>query len=361
MNLLGRLCRDRGDLENAEEWFSRSAELDFVGAIENLGALLRDRGAVEEAKRWLLVGANHGSLFSMNALGNIAWDDDERTEAEEWYRKAVSCGDTEALVTIGSICRNRGDFGEAATWFQRAIDEGIELGSSLMIDLDLTTKSMVDLNRIRFSTFEWETFAHEVNVRAWRHGDSSLVERYLELAPDFESWDASRIRSDMIEFQDYVESPSFDVGDLEIPKALQSIDFTRFPTGMNVLDVECFEIDNARCVLTLTRHRIEDVAHFSALIFVLFSECFWLFGIEIEANELVGAREGAVAGVVIDQRASGVLGNSRFDPYDSKWDGLIPLEDDPLTRIRILVQELRQSIQLDESLLDLATFRPTDD
>jgi hypothetical protein len=37
------------------------------------------------------------------------------------------------------------------------------------------------------------------------------------------------------------------------------------------------------------------------------------------------------------------------------------VEDYPLTRIRILVQQLRQSIRLDESLADLAPFRPGDD
>jgi len=40
-----------------------------------------------------------------------------------------------------------------------------------------------------------------------------------------------------------------------------------------------------------------------------------------------------------------VIGTT-FNPYEQKWDGIVPIEIDPLTRVRFLVKELRSSIIL---------------
>jgi hypothetical protein len=50
-----------------------------------------------------------------------------------------------------------------------------------------------------------------------------------------------------------------------------------------------------------------------------------------------------------------------FDPYDRKWDGFVALEDDPLTRMRVLVAQLRASIMLGTNLLKLEPLVPADD
>jgi hypothetical protein len=45
-----------------------------------------------------------------------------------------------------------------------------------------------------------------------------------------------------------------------------------------------------------------------------------------------------------------------FDPYHRQWDGIIPVKDDPLTRMRLLVSRLRNSIEFRNDVNDLETF-----
>ena len=77
--------------------------------------------------------------------------------------------------------------------------------------------------------------------------------------------------------------------------------------------------------------------------------------------ELVGAREAAVARLEMDGGEllpSQIVGS---DPYDPMWDGLIALDDDPLTRIRQMTSILRESIVLGESAMNLKRIDDDDD
>ncbi len=80
----------------------------------------------------------------------------------------------------------------------------------------------------------------------------------------------------------------------------------------------------------------------------------WL---ELEEDELVGEREGAVARHILELNAAEAL-IKEFNPYERRWDGLVALEDDPLTRMRVLVVELRASIMLGNELAELERFTP---
>jgi hypothetical protein len=86
-----------------------------------------------------------------------------------------------------------------------------------------------------------------------------------------------------------------------------------------------------------------------------------MLGLEIKEEEDVGKREGAIAKVMLDSIVNGVEVIGNFDPYESKWDGLLPIEEDPLTRVRLLSAQLRRSILFKEKTQLLEVFEPDTD
>jgi hypothetical protein len=87
---------------------------------------------------------------------------------------------------------------------------------------------------------------------------------------------------------------------------------------------------------------------------ILFAEFYWLLGLEVRVDDgLVEERADAVARAA---RSDSKTSTGEFDPYDRQWDGLMPIERDPLTRMRLLVSRLTDSIKLDDGLLRLKPF-----
>jgi hypothetical protein len=219
----------------------------------------------------------------------------------------------------------------------------------------------VNLNSIEFETFGWNLVVDEESVRGWQQENASLAIRYFDVPPDFDAWDAESIRLDMLEYQGYLESPSFDARNFELPDELSYIDPSMLPSQMSPLEVDCFLIEGAKCVFVLTRHRASDTVGYTAMIFILFDVCFWLLAIEMDERDYVGKREGAVARIVLDSIEPDDVSGATFDPYDRTWDGLLLIENDPLTQIRSLADALRESIRLSESIVQLAPFNPEAD
>ncbi|MGO9341599.1 MAG: hypothetical protein ACLP6E_03630 [Acidimicrobiales bacterium] len=124
---------------------------------------------------------------------------------------------------------------------------------------------------------------------------------------------------------------------------------------LSVLEVDCFDFPPAKCVMTEGRYRIHDRVHYSTKILILFAECFWILGLEQEEDDVIGEREGAVARHILEENAQEAL-SKEFDPYERRWDGFLALESDPLTRMRVLVAQLRASIALGNELAELEPF-----
>ena len=59
---------------------------------------------------------------------------------------------------------------------------------------------------------------------------------------------------------------------------------------------------------------------------------------------------------ILNRQAAADTPIDLFDPYDRQWDGIVPIEDDPLTRMRLLVARLRDSIRLHGGLAALEPF-----
>jgi len=148
--------------------------------------------------------------------------------------------------------------------------------------------------------------------------------------------------------------------DLDDPELEEMVGgkLSAFPEQTVLLDVECFEIGQARCVSIETRHRMHGAVHSSCAIFILFKKCFWALSLETEEDEEVGAREGAVAGQSLEGELTVGTADAVVDPYARKWDGIVNIEDDPLTRMRLVAEQLRNSISLGENLSKLKQFNP---
>jgi TPR repeat protein len=357
---LALLYQERGDVDAAEEWYTRAAELGNEGAMTNLVVLNRERGDSDGELRWYQALGVLGNVNAMYSSGIRFLELNQVREAEDWFRRAIELGDTDSLSGLGLTLQNRGDSVGAEHWLQKAVNQGVPRATAALQNLHKVLATLPTLNALTFATFGLDQIKLIENCRMWANDNLKLAEMYHDMPPDYPSWDAGVIRSMMTDFQEYVESPSFDMKEFDkeleaLPDLTRKI-LSRLPESLSVLDVDCFKVQAVKCVSVLTRHRSDGHVHFSASLIILLKECFWILGLEVEDDELVGVREGAVAHLVLDQKESGATTIESFDPYNSRWDGLIPIDEDPLTRVRLLAAELRKSLQLSVKVTMLEPF-----
>jgi hypothetical protein len=297
----------------------------------------------------------------MVCLGVLAYNSGDLGGAETWFERAARAGNTTGMDNLGALLKNRGDLDEAQAWYRRAAEAGSTIATEGLAEL----RRKIDysdhkLDSIKFDTFGWEMVQNDDGLRVWRNNDASLGERFVDSPPEFDSWDAEEIRETLMEGFDLVVSPTFRLDDL--PQDIREWLPAGLPEQVSLLEMELFEIGPAKCVLATTRPRVNDEVHYMGSLTILFAECFWSLTVDIEEDELlVGEREGAVVRSILEGSTTAESSADEFDPYDRRWDGLVPLEHDPLTRVRLLMGRLRDSIQLGEELLELEPFAATED
>ena len=360
MNSLGRLLRERGDLEGAETWYRRAAETDDASAMAGLGYVMKQKGDLEEAEVWLRRAAEAGRTDAMNNLGDLLRDRGDFEGAEALHRQAAEAGNVFAMSNLGRRLRDKGDLVEAEIWYERAQEAGSTFASDELVVLRRKLNySDTKLDSIKFDTFGWPLSLNDDGVRKWIGDDAFLAEVFVDAPPDFESWDLDETRQQVTDSMELLESPTFRLEDFGPPEGVPEVirkQMERLPTQVNLLEIELVEIARARCIVITTRHRANGDVHYSCSMMLLFAECYWILQLEVEEHGLVGAREGAVARAVREASTTSQPSMTEFDPYERRWDGIVPIEEDPLTRLRFLVDRLRNSIQLDRSLGDLAIF-----
>jgi TPR repeat protein len=358
MSNLGSVLKEKGDLDGAEAWYRRAADGHNAYAMSNLALLLSERGNIRDATMWYLRAADMGNTGAMHNLGSMLKDKGDFDGAEEWFQHSVDGGSASTMIDLGLLRQDRGDLDGAEAWFRRAAAAGVAAGMSNLTLLQRKVESDGDLAMVTFDTFGWQLSRNRDRFRQWCRDDASLTLRFFTRPPDFGSWDAERIRADLEATLAQVETPNQNIDDLDLPEWFGRHRPTELPELITLLEVVCFEIAPARCVEAMTRHRLHGVIHYSTGIFILFSECFWLLQLEVDELEAVGEREGAVAHRILDRHVTAGSPIDDFDPYDRQWDGIVPIDHDPLTRMRLLVPRLRDSIRLGGRLSGLAPFAP---
>ena len=95
-----------------------------VSAMSNLGVVLAERGEEDEAEQWYRQAAANGRASAMYNLGNLLKRRGEQDEAEQWYRQASAAGRASAMVNLGNLLRKRGEQDEAEQWYRQASAAG---------------------------------------------------------------------------------------------------------------------------------------------------------------------------------------------------------------------------------------------
>jgi hypothetical protein len=240
----------------------------------------------------------------------------------------------------------------------RAVDRNLEGAHDALAKLNDAESSAQVLAGVTFNTFEWAPNSFNKHSRSWRGEAATLTERFFDFEPDFDSFDVDEIREEMIELQGYLQSPSFDIASLDLEEYLGKINSASMPSQVTLIELDCFLHEGVKCVSSISRHRMKGHVHFLSSTLALFKSCFYLIGIEVEEGEEVGEREGAVAQLALTTSNGGELDEVSFDPYDRRWDGLIPIDKDPLARLRILATHLRRSIHFGEYTASMEPFDP---
>ena len=139
-------------------------------------------------------------------------------------------------------------------------------------------------------------------------------------------WDAGQIRDELEATLAQVPWPTCPIDELELPEWFGRHRPTVWPEHILLLDVDCFEIGPARCVLATTHsgstRRFTTPPESSSCS----NQCYWLLQLEVEEGDDVGEPEGAVAQRILNRTASADSPIDIFDPYDRQWDGIVPIE-----------------------------------
>lgn len=133
----------KGQLSNALEWLSKSANQDYIPAIEQFWGYNSNQGDVNEANKWLRKGAELGYPLFQWFLGyNFHFGEDgfpvNSTQAVFWLEKAANQNQPDAANELGEMyyfadILNK-DIQKAIYWLQKASDLG---NSSAQYNLSL--------------------------------------------------------------------------------------------------------------------------------------------------------------------------------------------------------------------------------
>jgi len=144
-HLLGRVAQDRGRLDEAADWYTRSLAVEeqtgdqhrMALTYHELGRVAQARGRLGEAADWYAkslaireqLGDRPGMATSYHQLGRVAQDRGRLDEAADWYAKSLAIeeetGDRHRMATsyhqLGMVAQARGRLEEAARWYARSL------------------------------------------------------------------------------------------------------------------------------------------------------------------------------------------------------------------------------------------------
>ncbi|MEV6974054.1 tetratricopeptide repeat protein [Kitasatospora sp. NPDC093806] len=221
---LGRVAVDRGDWEDAEQWYLRSLtvleqldreELTAV-AHHQLGVIAHHRGRLADAERWtrqaLAVHERRGgpqrAAPAYHQLGLLAQEQGRFEEAGNWYGRALAVaeqlGDRPKAARIyhqlATIATDLGLLAEAEEWCKEALAISEELGSRPDTARSYHQLGMLASMRDRLREAEaWHRKAlelrqdigdrhgtasshHQLGLVAFQRGDLADAERWLARA-----------------------------------------------------------------------------------------------------------------------------------------------------------------------------------
>ena len=104
---IGGILYERGDFQEAEDYFTDAALKGDVKAMYNLG-LMYSEGSLGEpdmdkAGEWFESAAQEGFAYAQTSLAGILYNKGDVEEAAGWYRKAAAQGEPTAMYNLGAF------------------------------------------------------------------------------------------------------------------------------------------------------------------------------------------------------------------------------------------------------------------
>ena len=210
------------------------------------------------------------------------------------------------------------------------------------------------LDGVTFDSSNWGPMTEVEGLRWCKVGTAAINERFFDMTPDIDRLDLEylyetiRAEFGLVEDQGWpVESIRNMVSEASLPEV---------PAVNSLIDVGVTSIQGVPTVAVTSRQGYEGKFRFGTTLMVSFKTCFWTLRIEVEETDPIGEREGAVFRSVLEQSSTIDDPAVVVDPYDRRWDGLIPLESDPLSRLRVLVGGIISSMQFGPMVSQLEPF-----
>jgi len=149
---LGWVAQDRGRLDEAEDWYTRSLAIQddlgdrplMAASYHHLGIVAEMRGRLDEAEDWHTrslaikddLGDRPGMATSYHELGMVAQMRGQLGEAEDWYTRSLAIqddlGDRPGMAgsyhQLGIVAQWRGRLDEAGDWYTRSLAIQDDLG-----------------------------------------------------------------------------------------------------------------------------------------------------------------------------------------------------------------------------------------
>jgi tetratricopeptide (TPR) repeat protein len=150
---LGWIAQDRGQLDQAEDWYRKALAIweelgdrpGLAASYHQLGGVAQGREQLDQAEDWYRqtltieeeLGDQPHLAGTYHALGMVAQDRGQLDQAEDWYRKALAIweelGDRPGLADtyhqLGMVAQNRGQLDDAEDWYLESLAIEEELGN----------------------------------------------------------------------------------------------------------------------------------------------------------------------------------------------------------------------------------------
>jgi len=150
---LGMVAQRRGDLDQAEDWYKKSLEIEealgnrpgMANSYGQLGILAQRRGDLDQAEDWYkksleieeALGNRPGMANSYGQLGILAQRRGDLDQAEDWYKKSLkiseALGNRTGLAKtyhqLGIVAELRGDLDQAEAWYKKSLEIKEALGN----------------------------------------------------------------------------------------------------------------------------------------------------------------------------------------------------------------------------------------
>lgn len=188
-----------------------------------------------------------------------------------------------------------------------------------------------DLDSIAFDTFGWTLIVSRLDSRVYKAADMYLAVDFYERPPRIQLASADDLRAQLTDA----------LGD-----------------DSELVDVAVYSYRSA----TITMATIRSVQGMHPIYFssvhILFANRFWVLRVEIIDDEHHNERELAALDSTL-ALSDDITALEESPPlYSRYFDGLVPLDQDPVARIRKLTDALARSIDLPDAVLAQEPYRP---